>query len=374
MKIVLLGTSHPFRGGLASYNERLALQFQEEGHDVEIWTFTTQYPKILFPGKTQYSEEPAPKDIEIHRKLNSVNPFNWIKVGRQLRKLNPDLIIVKYWLPFMGPAFGKVLRKAKKCGATVISIIDNIIPHEKRFGDGPFTRYFVKPIDGFVTMSENVDQDLNQFDTSKPRGSYPHPIFDNFGEHLAKDVAVDKLGLSKDFKYVLFFGIIRDYKGLDWLLKAFKQSKYKELGLKLIVAGEAYTDEEKYRSLIKELDLENDVIYHNSFVNDSDVKNYFCAADLVAQPYKNATQSGVTQIAFHFEIPMLVTNVGGLPEMVPHGKAGIVCDTNVESIAKGLNEFFTADVNYDEGIKKEKQKYLWSGLSSTIFKLYERIN
>lgn len=374
MKIVLLGTSHPFRGGLASYNERLALQFQEEGHDVEIWTFTTQYPKVLFPGKTQYSEEPAPKNLEIHRKLNSVNPFNWLKVGAQLRKLNPDLIVVKYWLPFMGPAFGTVLRKAKKCGASVISIIDNIIPHEKRIGDHLFTKFFVKPVDGFVTMSENVDKDLNQFDTQKPRASYPHPIFDNFGAHLSKDEALSKLKLDKRYKYILFFGIIRDYKGLDWLLKAFKQSKYKELGLRLIVAGEAYTDEEKYRNLIKELELSNDVIYHNSFVNDSDVKNYFCAADLVAQPYKNATQSGVTQIAFHFEIPMLVTNVGGLPEMVPHGKAGIVCETQIESIAEGINEFFTANVNYDDGIKKEKQKYLWSGLSSTIFNLYERIN
>lgn len=373
MKVVLLGTSHPFRGGLASYNERLALEFQNQGHEVEIWTFTVQYPSFLFPGKTQFSEEPAPEGITIKRVVNSVNPFNWLATGRKLKKYQADVIIVKYWLPFMGPCFGTILRRAKKSGATIISIIDNIIPHEKRFGDNGFTKYFVKPIDGFVTMSENVDSDLNQFDKIKPRGSYPHPIFDNFGTPLDRENALKKLDLSTDYKYILFFGIIRDYKGLDWLLKAFKESNFHQLNLKLIVAGEAYTDEQKYRDLIKELELENHIIYHNAFVNDSDVKNYFCAADLIAQPYKNATQSGVTQIAYHFEKPMLVTNVGGLPEMVPNGKAGIVCETNTASITNGINEFFTSNVNYEAGIKNEKQKYLWSGLTTTIFNLLDTI-
>jgi glycosyltransferase involved in cell wall biosynthesis len=373
MKVVLLGTSHPFRGGLASYNERLALEFQNQGHEVEIWTFTVQYPSFLFPGKTQFSEEPAPEGITIKRIVNSVNPFNWLATGRKLKKHKADLIIVKYWLPFMGPCFGAILRRAKKSGATIISIIDNIIPHEKRFGDNGFTKYFVKPIDGFVTMSENVDSDLNQFDTSKPRGSYPHPIFDNFGTQLDRETALKKLELSTECRYLLFFGIIRDYKGLDWLLKAFKESNFIQLNLKLIVAGEAYTDEQKYRDLIKELDLTDHIIYHNAFVNDSDVKNYFCASDLIAQPYKNATQSGVTQIAYHFEKPMLVTNVGGLPEMVPNGKAGIVCETNTESITAGINQFFESDVNYEAGIKNEKQKYLWSGLTTTIFNLLDTI-
>ena len=376
LKIIILGTAHPFRGGLASYNERLAKQFQAEGHQVEIITFTTQYPNFLFPGKTQFSEEPAPNNLKITRLVNSVNPFNWLKVGRLIKKQKPDILIFKYWLPFMGPCFGTIARQVKKNKHTkIITILDNVIPHEHRIGDKPFTKYFLKPIDAFISMSKSVEQDLKLFDTKKPRDFNPHPLFDNFGEILPKQIAKEKLKLDNNTNYILFFGIIRDYKGLDLLLEAFKQFDYKKYNVKLLVAGEYYANEEKYQQLIKDLQIEKEVIIVNQFINDSDVKTYFCASDLIAQPYKNATQSGVTQIAYHFEIPILVTKVGGLPEMVPHNKVGYVTPVNANEIANALTDFYTnkRESEFKANLKIEKQNYLWDKLTAKIIALYSHL-
>lgn len=375
-KIIILGTAHPFRGGLASYNERLAKQFKDEGYEVEIITFTTQYPNFLFPGKTQYSEEPAPKNIKITRMVSSINPFNWLKVGNYIKKQKPDILIFKYWLPFMGPCFGTIARLVKKNKHTkIITILDNVIPHEHRIGDKQFTSYFLKPIDAFISMSKSVEKDLKQFDSDKPRDFNPHPLFDNFGALISKSEAKSKLNLDNNTHYILFFGIIRDYKGLDLLLDAFNQFDYKKFNVKLLVAGEYYSNEEKYQAQIKELGLENDVIVVNQFINDSDVKNYFCASDMIAQPYKNATQSGVTQIAYHFEIPILVTNVGGLPEMVPHQKVGYVTPVDSTEIANALTDFYTnnREDEFKSNLKIEKQKYLWDKLTAKVIKLYKKI-
>jgi glycosyltransferase involved in cell wall biosynthesis len=375
-KIIILGTAHPFRGGLASYNERLAKQFQDEGHEVEIITFTTQYPNFLFPGKTQYSEEPASKDLKITRMVSSINPFNWLKVGNYIKKQNPDILIFKYWLPFMGPCFGTITRLVKKNKYTkIITILDNVIPHEHRIGDKQFTKYFLKPIDAFISMSKSVENDLKQFDTIKPRDFNPHPLFDNFGELISKPDAKSKLNLDNNTHYILFFGIIRDYKGLDILLDAFNQFDYKKYNVKLLVAGEYYSNEEKYQNQIKELGLEKEVIVVNQFINDSDVKKYFCASDIIAQPYKNATQSGVTQIAYHFEIPILVTNVGGLPEMVPHQIVGYVAPVDSNEIANALTDFYTnnREEEFKANLKIEKQKYLWDKLTTKIITLYKGV-
>jgi D-inositol-3-phosphate glycosyltransferase len=371
-KIIILGTAHPFRGGLASYNERLALQFQQEGHDVEIITFTTQYPNFLFPGKSQFSEEPAPKDLKITRQVSSVNPFNWLKVGNAIKNKKPDILIFKYWLPFMGPCFGTIARRVKKNKHTrIITILDNVIPHESRFGDKLFTKYFLKPIDAFISMSQSVADDLAKFDTLKPRDFNPHPLFDNFGAPLEKEEAKKILGLDPALNYILFFGIIRDYKGLDLLLEAFAALDRQQLNVKLLVAGEYYSNEEKYQKLIKELNLEKDVIVVNQFIKDSEVGRYFCACDIVAQPYKNATQSGVTQIAYHFETPILVTNVGGLPEMVPDGKVGYVVEKNPGAIAKALSDFYSLAKGrkFVENLKVEKEKYSWDKLTAKILSL-----
>lgn len=373
-KIILLGTAHPFRGGLASYNERLALQLMEEGHEVEIYTFTVQYPNFLFPGKSQFSEEPAPEKLKIFRKVNSVNPFNWFKIGKEIKNKKPDILIFKFWLPFMGPCFGTIARRVRKNKHTrIITILDNVIPHESRFGDKAFTKYFLKPVHAFISMSQSVADDLMKFDKVKPRDFNPHPLFDNFGKALDKTEAKKILGLEPDKNYILFFGIIRDYKGLDLLLEAFAKCSNDLPETRLLIAGEYYSNEEKYKKLIADLKLESKIKVVNSFIKDSEVNRYFSAADLVAQPYKHATQSGVTQIAYHFETPILVTNVGGLPEMVPHEKVGYVVESDPANIAKALVDFYKSKKEnfFRENLKTEKEKYTWDKLSAKVIALAE---
>ena len=315
MKIIILGTAYPYRGGLATFNERLAGEYQKQGHEVEIYTFTLQYPNFLFPGKTQFSPDPAPNHLTIYRKVNSCNPFNWVKVGKEIAKKNVDMVIFAYWMSFMAPCMGTIARKIRRNGHTkVIALVHNMIPHEPNVLDKFLPPYFVKPMDGFMALSESVVKDIEKFDKRHcPKRFSPHPIYDHYGERLPRETALSLLNLSPDNRYVLFFGFIRGYKGLDLLLDAFADKRLTADGVKLIVAGEFYGDPEPYLKQIKDLQIEDRVVLRTDFIPDSEVNRYFSAADIVAQPYKTATQSGVTQIAFHFEKPMLVTNVGGLP-------------------------------------------------------------
>ena len=372
-KVVIIGPAYPLRGGLATYNERLARAFLDEGHNTSISTFSLQYPEFLFPGKSQYSEEPAPKDLDINVCINSVNPFNWLKTGLELKKMMPDLIVVRYWLPFMGPCLGTILRIVKGNNHTkIICIADNIIPHEKRPGDNIFTQYFIKPIDAFITMSEKVLSDLDLFSTkNKKRQFIPHPLYDNFGEIVSKKGALEKLRLDQEYTYILFFGFIRKYKGLDLLIEAMKFVSNPKI--KLIVAGEFYEDSLSYLKLIEDFKLADKIILKTNFITDSEVKYYFSASDLVVQPYKSATQSGVTPLAYHFETPMIVTNVGGLTGMVPNGKVGLIAEPNPISIAEKINEFFQNQYaeEFKKNLKVEKQKYSWSSMTKAILELAE---
>ena len=374
MKIVLLGTAWPYRGGLAVYNERLARQFTAEGDDVTIYTFTLQYPSFLFPGKTQYSSEPAPTDIKIIRSLNSVNPINWIRTGRAIKRLAPDILVIKFWLPFMAPCLGTVARIARKNGHTrIVSILDNIIPHEHRPGDRMFGKYFTRSVHGFIAMSDSVLEDLGQFDTVKPRIFCRHPLYDNFGAKATREESLKFLELDDNQRYMLFFGLIRDYKGLDLLLKAYADSRFRKMNVKLIVAGEFYSGSDKYFEMEKELGLEGMVIWKSDFVPDSEVRYCFGAADIIVQPYKSATQSGVTQIAYHFEKPMLVTDVGGLAEIVPDGKVGYVVKPEPEEIADALVDFFenNRQDKFNDGILSEKKQYAWSNMTRSVRKAAE---
>lgn len=377
MKVVILGSAHPLRGGLASYNERLAREFLRQGHSVQIYTFSLQYPSFLFPGTSQYSDQPAPDDLYIHVKVNSINPLNWLTVGREIAALKADLLIVKFWLPFMAPCLGSIARIVKRNGKTkVLSIIDNIIPHEKRPGDKMLASYFVNSVDGFIAMSESVLEDLNQFDRSKPKLYSPHPLFDNFGEAVSKPDAYERLGLHINEEYILFFGFIRDYKGLDLLLHAMADERIKNLNFKLIVAGEFYTDAKPYWDLITNLGIAEKVIMRTDFIPDDEVKYYFCAADMVVQPYKHATQSGVTQICYHFDRPMLVTNVGGLPEMVPNGKVGYVVEPEPTSIADALVDFYGnhRELVFRDQVRIEKKKYAWSVMLDKLKELMQMVS
>ncbi|MBP6688318.1 MAG: glycosyltransferase family 4 protein [Lacibacter sp.] len=374
----MLGPAHPLRGGIAIFNERLARQFQNEGHDVTIYSFSLQYPDFLFPGTTQYSSEPAPADLNINIKVNSINPINWLAVGNEIKNLKPDLVVVRYWLPLMGPALGTILRRIKSNKHTkIICIADNVVPHEKRFGDHAFTKYFIKPVDAFITMSEKVLTDLRSFNQTKPAILQPHPLYEVFGNAVSKQEARTHLGIDQNEFVFLFFGFIRKYKGLDMLLEAFahfKKSKTQNPKSKLLIAGEFYEDHKQYDDLIEQLQLKDDLILKTEFIADSEVKYYLCAADAVVQPYRNATQSGVTPLAYHFEIPMIVTNVGGLPAFVPHGKVGLVCEPTVDSIAAAMQQYMqTGSEQFLPHLREEKKKYGWDKMTSAVLQLASSI-
>ena len=376
-KIIFIGTSYPYRGGLAAFNERFAEEIQSGGNMVRIETFTLQYPGILFPGKTQYSDGPAPDNLEIIRSINSIRPFNWIKVARRIRKEKPEIVIFRFWLPFMAPCFGTMARLIKKNGYTkIIGLLDNIIPHEKRPGDTILTRYFIKPIDGFIAMSKSVLNELERFNRDKPRVFSPHPVFDNFGSLISREEALDKLGLDSGFRYILFFGLVREYKGLDIIINALANQELRKTKVKLLVVGEFYIPRAPYDEMIKKHGLENEIIIHPNFVPNEEVAYWFCASDIVAQPYKSATQSGVTQIGYHFNKPMLVTDVGGLAEIIPHGRGGYVVKPDHLEVAKALVDFFMNNRydDYVEGIKAEKHKYSWEIMVRNLFILAEKIS
>jgi len=375
-KIIIVGSAHPLRGGgLSTFNQRLAKEFNDGGDNCSIYSFSLQYPSFLFPGKTQYTDEPAPENLKIFSVINSVNPLNWIRVGNRIGKERPDIVVVRYWLPFMAPALGTILRRIKKNKHTrIICIADNIIPHEHRPGDKAFTNFFVKRCDGFITMSEQVMNDLLKFVRDKPVKLVPHPLYDNFGEIISKIEAREKLKIKTDELIILFFGFIRKYKGLDILLDAMKiikeNTKSQISNLKLLVAGEFYDDEKPYLQQINRLGINDDVILRTDFIPDSEVKYYLCAADAVIQPYRNATQSGVTPLAYYFEKPMIVTNVGGLPSLVPNEKAGLVTEPTAQSIANAILRFYQLGENYFlPHLRSEKKKYSWSHLVNAIKQL-----
>jgi glycosyltransferase involved in cell wall biosynthesis len=377
-KVVIIGVAHPLRGGLATYNERLAKEYIDQGYDVIVYTFSLQYPGFLFPGKSQYSSEPVPEGINIRIRVNSINPFNWRNVGHEIKKQCPDLVIVKFWIPFMAPCLGTICRIIRKNRHTkIVSIIDNLIPHEKRPGDRLLIRYWLNSTDGFIAMSRSVLAEINQFLAHKPKPTVfcPHPLYDNFGKPVPKVKAIEHLGLDPDHSYILFFGFIRDYKGLDLLLKAFADERLRALPLKLIVGGEFYTDPRPYYDLLDQLQLREHVIMHNEFIPDSAVADYFCASDLVVQPYKSATQSGVTQIAYHFNKPMIITNVGGLAEFVPDGRVGYIVEPSVAEITSAILRFYheNKEDEFSANAAVEKVKYSWGRMVDAINEVAKKI-
>ena len=372
MNCIILGPAHPLRGGLASYNERLAHAFIEKGHSCKIITYSLQYPRFLFPGKTQYSDQPAPEKLEIDPCVNSINPLNWISVGNRIAKERPDLLLFRYWMPFMAPAQGTIARRVKKNGHTrIVAITDNIIPHEKMMMSKQLTSYFLRSCDAFITMSASVLKDLKEMNVSAPAKYVPHPLYDNFGEEVARDLALKELNLDPAFRYILFFGFIRKYKGLDLLLESFSDDRLHKLPIKLIIAGEYYEDASPYKELIQGLRLQDRVIERNEFIPDNLVKYYFSACDLVTQTYRHATQSGVTQVAYQFKRPVLVTDVGGLAEMVPDGKVGYVVKPEAKLIANKIFEFFSSPSHqgFRSGIEEERKKYSWDAMVNAIINI-----
>lgn len=365
--IVIVGPAHPLRGGIAAFNERLAQELMSQGHQVTIYTFSYQYPDFLFPGKTQYSNDPAPENLNIKVKVHSLNPFNWYRIAADIAAIQPDHVILRFWIPFMAPCLGTIGRRIKKLSkARITGLLDNVIPHEKRPGDQQLIRYFCGACDDFMTLSNQVSGELRLF-SDKPCRYSPHPIYDQYGTTVSKEEAARHLKLSPDKNYILFFGLVRKYKGLDLLLEAFAGSALRN-NHTLLIAGEFYDNPEIYHNIIKKNNLQQDVIIHDKFIPDADVRYYFSISDLVTQTYRTATQSGISQMAFHFEKPMLVTNVGGLGEIIKNEVSGLVAEPDINSIRERLNFYSTMGNNqiFVPHIKIEKEKYSWTVFTSVL--------
>ena len=374
LKIFIIGPAFPLRGGPAQFNENLCLELNKEGHDAQIISYKLQYPNFLFPGSSQFEKSgSAPQDIKIHTILNTINPFNWLMVARFIRKQKPDFILFRYWLPFFGPCLGTI-GKLVKSHTKVLALTDNIIPHEKRIGDHVFTKYFVKNCDGFIAMSKVVLNDLSIFTQNLNKAYSPHPMYENYGDPISIDLARKKLNLNPHDKIILFFGLIRHYKGLDILLEALAAPEIKNQGVKLLIAGEFYDDKNFYLQLIKKLNLQDCVIVHDKFIPNDEVRDYFCAANLVAQTYRNATNSGVTMVGYFYEKPMLVTNVGGLSEIVPNEVCGYVVENNCALISEKVVDFFAnnRENEFVKNVKIEKKKYEWTEFINSLLTLYNR--
>lgn len=375
-QLVFLSPAHPLRGGIAASTERLAHTFQERGVEVAIYSFSFQYPAFLFPGTTQYTQDPSPEGLSIHPHIHSMLPTNWWSVGRNLARRQPDLILSRFWLPFMAPCLGTIQRLAQKNGHShALGLVDNLIPHEKRPGDLPLTRYYVRHTEGFVAMSRTVLEDIRHLAPNKPSAYAPHPIYDNYGPKVARAAALERLRLPAGRQFLLFFGFVRAYKGLDLLLEALGRPAVKALPVDLIIAGEFYDDPSPYLKQIRELGLTERVHLHDRYIPQDEVRHFFAAASLVAQPYKTATQSGITQLAYHFERPMLVTRVGGLPEIVDDGKTGYVTAPEPDALAEAILDFFAREreSKMSREVARQKQRFSWEGLADTIQQVYEEV-
>jgi D-inositol-3-phosphate glycosyltransferase len=372
MKITILSTAYPLRGGIAHFNGLLYRELIKK-NEVKVVTFKRQYPAILFPGKSQTESGEASEKIPTEQLVNSVNPLNWISVGKKIKKDAPDLLIFKYWLPFFAPCFGTIARIAKNNKKTrVLVICDNVLPHEKRPGDKSFTRYFFKQADFFILLSKKVKEDLLLIRRDAKYKVISHPIYSNFGEASEKDVAKERLKI-KDQNLILFFGFIRDYKGLDVLFQSLSLPEFRA-DIKLVVAGEFYSNREEYLKLIDELKIKSKVYLFTDFIPTSDVKYYFSACDAVILPYKEATQSGIVQIAMNFRKPVIATDVGGLGEVVLHNQTGFIVEKeNPLALAEAIAKFYdeNKEKEFVRNIENEVEKYSWEKFVDGISELVE---
>lgn len=372
MKIVLVGTFPPFRGGISNFYHTMADRLSID-YDVHAINFTTQYPDLLFPGKSQFSETAAPISYNTERILSSVNPISWRKTAKRIIELQPDLIIFKYWMPFFAPVFASVLKKVKKnLDVNAMVVCDNIIPHEGRPMDTALTRKFFDQVDHFVVMSKSVEEDLLSL---YPKANYaysPHPLYDLFGTEIEQRSARSEIGVSED-KLLLYFGLIRPYKGLDILIKSAKILKEKISNFKILAVGDCYDDPQIYHDLIKENDVDDVFDLRTEFVPDHKVSSYFSAADVVVLPYKDATQSGVVPVAYHFNTPVVVSDVGGLKEIVENDKTGYVVQPNKENIAQGIIKYYNNkdSIDFPEEIEKYKSRFSWEEFLNKMLSLVQ---
>jgi len=371
-----VGPAWPLRGGIAHFSESLCKEFLKNDIESAIVSFSLQYPRLLFPGKTQYETGPAPGGISISPILNSINPLSWRKTVRYLLEQKPDYVLIMYWTPYLALALGRLARKIrKKSSVKIISIVHNVNPHESGFLGRSLSAYFFRSCNGFVTLSASVLGHLKEINPKALSTWTPHPLYDFFGPGVTKKEALVHLKLNTKRNYLLFFGLIRSYKGLDLLIRAMADPRLKKHNIGLLVAGEFYEKKAKYLDLMKREHLQDRIILSDRYIPNGEVKYYFGAADIVVQPYRSATQSGVTQIAYFFEKPMIVSNVGGLPEIVPHDEVGYVTGLEPSEIAEAIDNFYTLkkEDEFVKNVARLKHRFHWSSVVAKVETLFSTL-
>lgn len=365
MRIAILGPFYPYRGGIAQFDARMYEEL-EKSHCVKAFTFTTLYPDFLFPGKTQYvSEEDTVSVVSSERVLSSINPITYFSTAREINKFKPDVLIIPYWMSFMAPAFGMVSRLINE-NIKIIAFAHNVMPHERRFFDKAFAQFFFNKCDGFVVMSDISERYLGELQPNAKVLKTFHPIYDHYDASIGREEACQKLGIKTDKKNLLFFGLIREYKGLDLLIKAVGEL---DDSYQLIIAGESYGDFAPYRELIDSSPLKSNIRVFEEYLPDEMVSVLFSATDVLVLPYRSATQSGVVAVAYQLEKPIIATNVGALGTMIGEAETGVVVsDVSVSGIKDGIERFFTGDYTsrYTEALKKEKARLSWANLVRSL--------
>ena len=380
-KKIIIGPGYPLRGGISESNQALYNAFKHNMEDVNIISYSLQYPKILFPGKKQFMDN-IDHDVDgVDHLINTLNPFSWFKTARHIIKENPQYVIVRYWHPYFAFCLSVISRLLRKKSIFIIAWVDNVEPHEAIPLQKLFTSYFLDSCDAFFVMSNSVKRDLLRYIKGNNKKIYisPHPVYNVFGNLVNKQVARKNIGLPSSAlnnKYILFFGLVRKYKGLDLLLDVMASSKVRKLNINLIIAGEFYDSKDKYLKKINHLKLNNIIFLYDSYIPNKDVANYFCAADLIVQPYLSATQSGVSMIAYNFNKPLVLTNVGGLSEYVEHQKDGYLVDVNADAIAEALVDFYQNNREdiFTEAVKHKQVNYTWSNFAQKFNLIYDESN
>ena len=369
--ITFVGPMHPYRGGIAQFGETLYRGLGARAHTTYAVTFSRQYPGLFFPGKTQLETEPVENPVPARRLIDSVNPWTWRRAADAIAAQNPDAVVFQFWMPFFGPAFGFMARRLRRRGVKIFAVVHNAVPHERRPGDRLLAKYFLSQCHGCIVLSEAVENDLRGLGITVPVERVVHPVYDIFGEAVDQSQARQQFGLPPEAKVGLFFGFIRKYKGLMVLLQALNTVRDALPDFRLLVAGEFYDDDKPYRDYVAERGLDDIVHFHDRYIAGAEVAAYFSAADVVIQPYLTATQSGVAQVAFHFNKPCIVSAVGGLPEIIPHEQAGLIVPPNdAPALAREIIRFYETNLGpgLTGGVQRLKAKYSWD----TVYDIIER--
>ena len=360
---LIIGPAHPYRGGISDTQHELAKALQEQGKTVKLITFTTLYPKFLFPGSSPLSSTQAPKGLNIKQYIHAYLPFGWKKVAKKINELNPTTVVFRYYTPFLAPVYGVI---AKNINSLIkkIALVDNWIPHETKIWDSFLNIYFGKQMDGFTTLSDNVARQVKK-DSLKPVWTGFHPISSSLSDPIDKSLARKRISVSEKTKVVLFFGLIRKYKGLELIIKAFNETPLNNNNIVLYIAGECYENPKKYIDLVSHLGISDRIIFDLTFKNSKEIALIFSASDIVVQTYHTATQSGVTPLAYFYQKPILVSNIKGLRAPIENDKTGEWTSKEPKEIALNIKNMLEDNnyMRYQKNLIKVKNDYLWSSFA-----------